>query len=663
MRMYQTMCKKVCLPLMILLVIALLAPAAHGNGASTPDDNAVQFLKNDYQKNGLKNTEYNGVGCYAFYILNQKGIDTSAWYYKGTKLSDAAAKMISDDITNASGRSAKLLAGDLAAAKALQRNDLADRLLQILKARQTITGFDGSIFYNIPAFDLLGRAGLIQEINHDQARNYILGQQRMEGNDLYSWGFTFGGKYYPDFVTVTKAVRALHYLDPGKQDGEVQAAINRALNWMKDHQQPEGSFWAGYPGMDDPVIDTAEVIMTLRTLGMDPVSWKSSGSKSPVDYLTEHALNPDGSFGKSKNDMDAVWFLDAAVNAQAGMNSGTTAAAIDAFPNAQPAGIPSQPAVVMAVVGEHGELLSGPFNITVKGTGKWGMTILEVLVESGVSSHATQWSWGMCVDAVAGLPTTGGGGWMYAVNDQPATQMSDVCPVHDGDKILWYYAYGMEQPPLPWSEVVKLSAGHPGGVSAELAVADEMAVNAAILDSAGKGQVELQLDSTQNSLQIVKQDLVRVFNTGKSLAIKVQGAQLILPPGSLNSPDLDSMAQLIIGMKALNDWEVQNQIATFTGSLQSAGDIYDFSMAAVNQDNTRKELNQLPGCRITLTVPRGMRDAVAAGQIAAYRYKGAGQWESAGGTYDSAAGTISFEAISLGIYALMGTAPPTQVSL
>jgi hypothetical protein len=57
------------------------------------------------------------------------------------------------------------------------------------------------------------------------------------------------------------------------------------------------------------VVDTAEAIVTLKLLGIDPVAWRSSEGKSPVDYLASGALNPDGSFGTSKNAMDATWVL------------------------------------------------------------------------------------------------------------------------------------------------------------------------------------------------------------------------------------------------------------------------------------------------------------------------------------------------------------------
>ncbi|WP_422446862.1 hypothetical protein [Thermoanaerobacterium sp. DL9XJH110] len=44
-------------------------------------------------------------------------------------------------------------------------------------------------------------------------------------------------------------------------------------------------------------MDTAEAIVTLNKLGMDPANWKSSQGFTPVDYMMQKALNSDGSFG------------------------------------------------------------------------------------------------------------------------------------------------------------------------------------------------------------------------------------------------------------------------------------------------------------------------------------------------------------------------------
>ncbi|MDD4238511.1 MAG: S-layer homology domain-containing protein [Desulfotomaculaceae bacterium] len=306
--------KKLSLLLTVLMTIMLLIPVVSANttgGAGSPANSAVQFLCNDYTTNGVNNSD-GGVGSYALYVLNQADVDVSTWEYIGEDLKDAVLSEVYGDIANAadpSKASAKLLAQDLAAAKSLGRDDLADQLVQVLKNRQSSTGFDSNLYSDIPAYDLLGRVDSVGEINIDYAKESILGAQNTTAGDQNygSFGGTFGGTFYPDFMTTAEAVRALNYLDPDKSDSQVQNAIDDGCSWLKSQQQADGSFNVG--GWDDPVIDTAEVIVALKTLGMDTADWESSEGETAVDYLMNNALNADGSFGTSKNIMDATWAL------------------------------------------------------------------------------------------------------------------------------------------------------------------------------------------------------------------------------------------------------------------------------------------------------------------------------------------------------------------
>ncbi|HHW43724.1 MAG TPA: hypothetical protein GXX25_07950 [Desulfotomaculum sp.] len=299
----------------VCLIIGLLVPPGSPvrvEAAGSPlADKAVQFLQHDYAKNGLINSEV-GVGSYALYVLSQAGVDAGAWVHQGMNFREAVIKAVNDDLSKEGEVRAKQLAQDLAAMQALGEKDLAGRLLQVLKNRQADKGFEDigplSIYNNMSSFDLLSRAGLMDQINTGLARNYILERQYVkEQNARYgSWGSLDGNNYYADFMATAQAVRVLHCLDPEKKDPQVQEAIKNGLAWMQKQQKPDGSFVAG---MDDPVIDTAEVIVTLKTLGMDPAAWKSGPGKSAVDYLMNKSLNADGSFGTSGNAMDATWVL------------------------------------------------------------------------------------------------------------------------------------------------------------------------------------------------------------------------------------------------------------------------------------------------------------------------------------------------------------------
>lgn len=453
----------------VLIASALIIPMSYANGADSIKSSAVQVLKNEYEVNGVQNND-NGLGSHTYYILTQAEVDVSSWKHNGGNFPEELIKAIQDDIIKAGEKSGKLLVQDLAAAQELERKDLVDQLSQILKDRQGENGFGNSVFSNVPAFELIGRAGLTSSINGSQAKDYILGQQNTTNDkDLYSWGFTYGEPlvYYPDFITTAKAVRALHYLDPGKSDAEIQDAINKALNWMGKQQLANGSFVppGGWSGMDDPLINTSEAIAVLSALDMDLSVWKSSENKSAVDYLTNNTLNSDGSFGKYKNIMDAVWFLDgySLVDPVADVELSTPAVLEQPNTEAVPADTAIE--VSMAVVGKDGEILVSPFSYTVEETNQWGLTVLGSLADSGVDYHTSNWSWGTYVDAVAGMPG-GSGGWMFAVNDVSAAVLAecvDTCKIKNGDKILWYYAYGMDDQSPLWSDVVNSANGNGSG--------------------------------------------------------------------------------------------------------------------------------------------------------------------------------------------------------
>jgi hypothetical protein len=288
-----------------------IAPGRADAAVPFLSDKAVQFLGQEYAKSGINNSEA-GVGSYACYIITRAGVDVGAWRHDGVSLEDAVIAAVKNDISDADKVRSKHLAQDLASMKALGQNELAGQLVQILRKKQGSKGFEDigplSIYSNVPAFDLLSRAGLMDQFDTGLAKAYILGEQYIGAQDAHhgSWGSSDDGQYYADFMATAEAVRVLCRLDPGKGDAQIQEAVNNGLAWMKSRQKADGSFVAG---MDDPVIDTCEVIVTVKTMGMDPGAWQSSEGKSAVDYIMSKALNPDGSFGTSQNAMDAAWVL------------------------------------------------------------------------------------------------------------------------------------------------------------------------------------------------------------------------------------------------------------------------------------------------------------------------------------------------------------------
>ncbi|QSZ27548.1 S-layer homology domain-containing protein [Aceticella autotrophica] len=272
---------------------------------------AIDYLHNQFTKNGASDDSYNGINSYTTYILMQSGVDVNTWLYNGKTLPDAIIQIANGHIAN-SKTPAKALAQDYIAMKALGKTDIADKLANILKNKQTDKGFDSgelSIYSNMFAYDIMLRAGSSDVLNAVYAKDYILSTQCTVAGDAYgSWGTTWSGTYYADFMATAEAVRSLHYLDPNGNDPNIQKAIKDGFDWMKKQQKADGSFVAG---MDDNLIDASEMILTAKVLGIDPASIKSSDGKSPVDYLLNNAINPDGSFGTCANAMDATWVLSA----------------------------------------------------------------------------------------------------------------------------------------------------------------------------------------------------------------------------------------------------------------------------------------------------------------------------------------------------------------
>ncbi len=278
---------------------------------------AVRNIYSLYQEGLAVDGGYGHIGAYDAYILNQAGADVSSWVYQGSSLKDGILNLIDETIfkeETANKSPAKRVAQEFQAAEAFVDNR-ADQLLTILKNRQTAGGngsFDAGlygIYSNMPAFEALGRVETIAELNTAEAISYILGSQ---DPDTKAWPAEDAPNWITnDFMTTTQAVRTLVYLEPfaGEKTDAVRTAIEGAKIWLQDRQKADGSF-RDEAGFDDPLVDTAEAILTLDRLGLAPDAWTTEG-KSAVDYMRNNALNEDGTFGSSRNLADGAWALDA----------------------------------------------------------------------------------------------------------------------------------------------------------------------------------------------------------------------------------------------------------------------------------------------------------------------------------------------------------------
>jgi hypothetical protein len=367
--------------IVVCLLAGISAPLFKGPAeAAAPRlaDRAAQYIGSEYTNNGVINADM-GVGAQTFYILDRAGIDFSAWRHDGAGLKDAMLGAIKNDLANNSQVPAKRLAQDLAAARALGQENLAEQLLQQLKNRQGSEGFDDlgplSVYSNVPAYEILSRLGLLGRLDTVLARDYILGTQYAGVEEKYfgSWGSVDNGKFYADFIAATEAVRLLHRMNPGGSDPEIQAAINSGLTWIKKQQKDSGNFVAG---MDDTLIDTCDVIVTLKELGMDPAAWVSGEGRSAFDYLVNEALNADGSFGQSQNVMDAVWVLWACTALE------KAAALTQAQTVQQPPAVPEQPTPPVQPV----TLVQPAATVFADTKGHWAENAIYRLAERGITT-------------------------------------------------------------------------------------------------------------------------------------------------------------------------------------------------------------------------------------------------------------------------------------
>lgn len=307
------------LVLVIMLMTVILPPTPSilaGKGgavfAAEPWGSlAVQAVRNNYalyQGGKAVDGNWGNFGAYDAYILTQAGADLSTWVHNGTSLKEGVLSLIDDTLAGEGTESrspAKRVAQEYLAAKTWG-DPRGNQLLDILKNRQAATGngsFDNDAFSDLPALEALARAGDLAEIDAEKALAYIIeNQDETTGAWTSAWN---------DFQTTAQAVRVLESLKPwaGELADAVQTAIDAGMAWLQGRQQADGSF-QDEAGFDDPLVDTAEALLTLESLGLELDAWNVEG-KSGADYLREKALNEDGSFGASRNLVDNTWALDA----------------------------------------------------------------------------------------------------------------------------------------------------------------------------------------------------------------------------------------------------------------------------------------------------------------------------------------------------------------
>jgi len=326
-----------------------------------------------------------------------------------------------------------------------------ERLAGILRDRQRTAdpgkgSFEDSVYSDMWAFLALGEAGKSSVIDTAYALEYILGKQETTVGKTYgSWGETWGDTYYPDFLSTCQAIRALTYFDG---DGEIDAAIDRGLDWLKEQGHDDGGYCHGW---DDPVVDTAELIVTLYRLGEDPESpdWSKTSDGATVNavtYLLNYAMNEDGSFGSCRNVFGATEALYALIlipEEESGEPGGPGGGGGD----------DGEASVGVAVVGRYNELLFRPQYLAVREEGEWGLTALGALDATGLS-YTTSDEWPGFVTCIAGQCNEGMQGWMYKVNEEIPPVLASEKEVDDDDRVIWWYSKDWSSTGPTWQELV-----------------------------------------------------------------------------------------------------------------------------------------------------------------------------------------------------------------
>ncbi|MDI3481354.1 MAG: hypothetical protein PWQ97_1009 [Tepidanaerobacteraceae bacterium] len=340
----------------------------------------------------------------------------------------------------------KTVAQTLMALNQWQDTERMEKLANILKARHSANGFENSVYSDMWAYIALGEAGKIGEISTNDAKNYILSKQSKAQGTAGAWGETWEVTFYPDFMSTAQAIRALSYLPGASGDTEIQAAIESGLAYMKKQLQPDGSVYTTTPYPDDPVVDTAETIVTLAMLGMDPKSWKSSEGNTPVDYMLKKALNSDGSFGSTKNTMDAAEALSAFLLIEGESDSGSGG-------STAPVTVQKKIKVYVAVVGKNNELLFAPDSVTLSSDDKWGLTALGALDATGLDYVDDDGF----VKSIEGQANSGMNGWMYKVNSSIPNVKASEKTLSEGDKVIWWYSTDYNSSGPSWGSLSSLS--------------------------------------------------------------------------------------------------------------------------------------------------------------------------------------------------------------
>ena len=465
---------------------------------------------------------YTTFSSYDAYVLMKSGVDISKWIYDGESFTERVIKLIDASITNentALQSSAKRVAQDFLAAKIMGEDEKAFLLLNILKERQTETGeLDSglySMYSNLPAYDLLTREVGFNEsgLNADNALIYVFsnkdetGAYPKENADLWIMN---------DFMATAQAVRILDATEKSiavTSSSAIQAAITDGVTWLRNNQQEDGSFIAGW---DDALTDTSEMIYTAKVLGEDISQWVSASGNSPLDYLINSAF-VDGTFG---NISSTTWALDAYLQLGAYVSSDSVI------------GVKNDNIVVnsfkvkVVVIGKDGEVIYGPKSVSVLSNDEFKGTAMSALDATGLDWEFDG-TYGF-VEVIDGQRNSGNNGWMYAVNGRVPNVSAINKTVNSGDEVLWWYSTSAMEGAPEWPSSA-------AAASAAIAVKNEETIE--MLESySNKIKAENTVLNLNNKMTAARaQKIVEELSKNKSLfSLEYKGETTVYDDGEIS---------------------------------------------------------------------------------------------------------------------------------
>ena len=178
--------------------------------------------------------------------------------------------------------------------------EVSDALLDGVTAKDNFMSC-GDVIFALLALDSRNYTVPDGGMSRDKLKTLLLGLQQDNG----AWGSaSYSGSEWvqpywgPDVDTTAQAITALA---PYCSDANVKTAVDNALEWLKAQQITEGEHINAFGGWGSASVEsTAQVIVALTALGIDPTTWNE---RDAVKGMCTLAI-PAGGFFNYNNEYD-----------------------------------------------------------------------------------------------------------------------------------------------------------------------------------------------------------------------------------------------------------------------------------------------------------------------------------------------------------------------